>query len=209
MAVNTPTSTTRSHRSEVSESNSHPHVMPARYVPLSELSRSFAEPYTSPVYTNNSHDLPAGPLMNAYNPRPGQHYHAKPVQHPIYPGTQPNTPAEPSAPPTSGGPPRLTWQYARIWDNFPSAQYVPPALSGWYLSNPIPAIQISPYYMPYPHPNLPPPCDYCGATWGEHPFDQCPHAIACIYCTHNYPKPTCPTLHQSCNPLVCLVPENH
>jgi hypothetical protein len=147
--------------------------------------------------------------MDAYNPGSGWHDHAQSIQHPVYPDTQPNTPAELGAPPTSSGAPRLSWQYAHVWDNVSPAQYMPPTSSGWYLSNPIPAIQISPYYALYPRPQLPPPCSYCRAARGEHPLDQCPHAIACIYCVHDHPGLSCPTPHQSCNPLVCLVLENH
>jgi hypothetical protein len=87
-AVNTPTSTTRSYRSAVPELDSRPCITPARYIPLSELSHSFAEPDTSLIYTNNSQDLPARPLMDAYNPRSRWHHHAQFFQHPIYPGTQ-------------------------------------------------------------------------------------------------------------------------
>ena len=54
--VNTPTSTTttNSYQSPISKSNTCPHVMPARYIPLSELSCTFAESDASPIYTNNS-----------------------------------------------------------------------------------------------------------------------------------------------------------
>ena len=147
--------------------------------------------------------------MDAYNPRSRWHHYAQSTQHPVYPDTQSNAPAEPSAPPTGGSTPGLSQQYARIWDDFPPTQYVPPTSSGWYLSNPIPTVQISPYYVTHPRPQPLPPCNYCRATRGEHPFDQCPHAIACIYCAQDHPGPSCPTPHQSCNPLVCLVPENH
>jgi hypothetical protein len=183
--------------------------MSARYILLSELSCTFTESNASPIYTNNSQNPPTRPPMDTYNPRSRWHHYTQSVQHPIYPGTQPNTSAEPSTPPTSSGTPRLSRQYTRVWDDIPPAQYVPPTPSGWYLSNPIPAVQISPYYAPYLCPDRPPLCNYCGADRGEHPFDQCPHTIACIYCAHDHPGPSCPTPHQSCNPLVCLVPENH
>ena len=147
--------------------------------------------------------------MDAYNPRSRWNYPPQSTQYSIHPGMQPNTTTEPHAPPASSDAPRLAWQYARIWDNIPSTQYTPPASSGWYLSNPVPAIQISPYYAPYPCPNPPPPCSYCGAACGEHPFNQCPHVITCVYCACDHPRPSCPTLHQQCNPLVCLIPENH
>ena len=147
--------------------------------------------------------------MDAYNPRSGWNYPPQSIQHPVYPSMQPNTTSEPHAPPTSRFAPGLTRQYARIWDDIPSSQHAPPTSTGWYLSNPIPAVQISPYYAPYPRPNPPPPCHYCGAARGEHPMDQCPHAIACVYCARDHTGPTCPTPHQSCNLLVCLVPENH
>ena len=147
--------------------------------------------------------------MDAYNPGSGWHDYAQSVQHPLYPSMQPDTAAELCAPPPSGGAPGLTRQYACIWNDVPSAQHVPPTSSGWYLSNPIPTVQISPYYTLYPRLQPPPPCNYCGAPRGDHPFDQCPHAIACIYCARDYPGLSCPTPYQSCNPLLCLVPENH
>ena len=147
--------------------------------------------------------------MDAYNPGSGWNYPPQSVQYTIPTNMQPNSQTQQGTPATSHFAPGLTQQYACIWDDVPSSQHAPSASTRWYLSNPIPAIQISPYYVLYPRPNPPPPCNYCSTTRGEHPFDQCPYAIACVYCACNHPGPTCLTLYQSCNPLVCLVPENH
>jgi hypothetical protein len=75
-----------------------------------------------------------------------------------------------STPPPSGVASGLRRQYVHIWDGVPTAQYTPPAPSGWYLSNPVPAVQISPYHMLYPWPQPLPPCNYCGATQGTTPL---------------------------------------
>jgi hypothetical protein len=147
--------------------------------------------------------------MDAYNPGSGWNYPPQSVQYAVPTDVQSYPQTQQGAPATSCFAPGLTRQYACIWDNLPSSQHAPAPPTGWYLSNPVPAIQISPYYAPHPCPNPPPPCSYCGTARGEHPFDQCPHAIACIYCVHDHPGPTCPMPHQSCNPLVCLIPENH
>jgi hypothetical protein len=162
--VNTPTTdTTDNYRSLLSEPDSRPNVTPARYIPLSELSCTFTEPDAGPIYTYNSRDPPMRPPMDAYNPGSGWNYPPQSIQYTIPTDTQPNSQTQQGAPATSCFAPGLTWQYTRIWDNFPTPQHTPPASTGWYLSNPIPTVQISPYYVLHPCLNLPPPCNYCGA----------------------------------------------
>jgi hypothetical protein len=208
--VNTPTSTTTTddYRSPLSEPDTRPDTTPARYIPLSELSRTFDQPNTGPIYTSNSRDPPTRPPMDAYNPGSGWNYPPQSVQYAVPPNTQPYAQTQQSAPPSGRTAPRLTRQYARIWDDLPTAQHPSAPPTGWYLSNPVPAVQISPYY-PSQWQHSTPPCAYCGAARGEHPIDLCPHAIACVYCARDHPGQTCPTPHQSCTPLACIVPENH
>jgi Chromo (CHRromatin Organisation MOdifier) domain len=105
--VNTPTSTQGSHRSAFPESDSHPHITPTHYIPLSELSYLITNPNNGPIYTHNSRNPPSGPPLDAGYTRPGWHHYAQSFQHPIYPGTQPNTPTEMSAPPPGGVAPGL------------------------------------------------------------------------------------------------------
>jgi hypothetical protein len=147
--------------------------------------------------------------MDAYNPGSRWNYPPQSIQYALLTDMQPNSQTQQGPSSTSHFAPGLTQQYARIWDDVPAAQHAPSTSTGWYLSNLVPAIQISPYYVPYLCLNPLLPCNYCGTARGEHPFDQCPHAIACIYCAQDHPRPTCPTPHQSCNPLICLIPENH
>jgi Chromo (CHRromatin Organisation MOdifier) domain len=83
--VNTPTSTTttESYRSLISEPDARPNVTPARYILLSELSRTFNKPNTGPIYTCNSQDPPTRPPMDAYNPGSGWNYPPQSIQHTI------------------------------------------------------------------------------------------------------------------------------